>query len=672
MAVSFSQPDPSSPAAISSAHFGTSRRGFDPAEVRDFLRMVATELARSQERERFLEREIIAARAPRAIDITALDEETVTSLLGEETARVLTTARESAAQIRAKAEESSTRLVREAQEEAARVRELAELEASRVRDQATRDSETELESARRQGRQMVEESREYREKVVADVARRREAAREHLVQLATGRDRIIGAFDRARLAANDVIAEMNGLRIETDEAAITPPAAIPAPPTTRVERVEPVEPAIAKPPVVVAPTPPTPPLDDTLVLEREERDDDLDVIPETSIAAQPAEPQIADAGPVDDTTVDDLVVDETTVDDVIVDETTVDDVIVDDVIVDDDVAVGDTEEHEFFTDLEADDDPLDAQFTDGLAAPIDEIGEHDTRPLAQVVELFGAIIPTSHHPAERKTADDVFARLRAARPVDVARQLLDSEHPAEPSPSRTPSPESSTASEPSNATTAVASHDDAIDPITQREEALAPATVSLARKLKRVMADEQNDVLDLLRRREPIRSIDAMMPTFAEQVERYTSVAHYDLRSAAVAGSASMSTDPEERRARRINDAGVVEAVAAWLTSDLVEPMRERIGRSIRDADGDNAELANHVRGMYREWKTQRLDDITVDLLAASYASGARAVVMPGTTVRWVQDPHGTKCPDPAEQVIGEAGPQVHQGCRCVVARHDR
>ena len=55
MAISFSRPDPSSPSAVSGASFPTSRRGFDQEEVRDFLRMVAAELGRLQERERFLE-----------------------------------------------------------------------------------------------------------------------------------------------------------------------------------------------------------------------------------------------------------------------------------------------------------------------------------------------------------------------------------------------------------------------------------------------------------------------------------------------------------------------------------------------------------------------------------------------------------------------------------------
>ncbi|MCU1361174.1 MAG: hypothetical protein JWN99_2463, partial [Ilumatobacteraceae bacterium] len=58
MAISFTRPDPSSPSSVASASFPTSRKGFEQGDVREFLRMVAAELARLQERERFLEREL--------------------------------------------------------------------------------------------------------------------------------------------------------------------------------------------------------------------------------------------------------------------------------------------------------------------------------------------------------------------------------------------------------------------------------------------------------------------------------------------------------------------------------------------------------------------------------------------------------------------------------------
>ena len=177
MAMSFARPDPSSPASVADAGFAIGRRGFDQGEVRDFLRMVAAELGRLQERERFLERELRTSNANRDIASVEMDELTLTRLLGEETARVLTTARESGVQIRQKAEQSAAQMLTEASDEAARLREEAEVEASRRRSDAAADAEAELSMAKQQGREMVNEARAYRERVLSELARRRELAR---------------------------------------------------------------------------------------------------------------------------------------------------------------------------------------------------------------------------------------------------------------------------------------------------------------------------------------------------------------------------------------------------------------------------------------------------------------------------------------------------------------
>ena len=165
MAMSFSRPDPSSPASVADAGFSTSRRGFDQAEVRDFLRMIAAELGRLQERERFLERELRTAQTNPDLNSAQLDDAALTRLLGEETARVLTTARESGVEIRQKAEQAAAQMLSEAADEATRMREEAEIEASRRRTDAASDAEAELSMAKQQGREMVNEARAYRERV---------------------------------------------------------------------------------------------------------------------------------------------------------------------------------------------------------------------------------------------------------------------------------------------------------------------------------------------------------------------------------------------------------------------------------------------------------------------------------------------------------------------------
>ena len=213
MAMSLSRPDPSSPNQIASAAFAPSRKGFDQAEVRDFLRMVAAELARLQEREKFLEREVRAAQRNAPNLAVALDEEVVTRMLGEEAARILATAREGASNIKVRAEEAAERLLREAHDEAQRVREEAVIEAERIRRDASADADAELSMAKQQGREMVNETRAYRERVLSELARRRELARQQIEQLVHGRDRLMQAFERARLAAIDVMAEMAPVEI---------------------------------------------------------------------------------------------------------------------------------------------------------------------------------------------------------------------------------------------------------------------------------------------------------------------------------------------------------------------------------------------------------------------------------------------------------------------------
>ena len=226
MAASLSRPDPSSPTSVAEAAFSTSRRGFNPDEVRAFLVAVAAELSRLTERERQLEAELREARA--ASGPAELDDETVARLLGEETLRVLQTARESAAEIKVRAEDKSAQLVRNATDEANRMRQDAEVEAARRRQEAQADAESEVALAKQQGREMVNEAREYRERVLADLDRRTMLAKRQIEELMGGRDRLLQVFERARLVAVDVTSGLGAID-EPDELVNLTPTTGPVP-----------------------------------------------------------------------------------------------------------------------------------------------------------------------------------------------------------------------------------------------------------------------------------------------------------------------------------------------------------------------------------------------------------------------------------------------------------
>src|SRR5919205_528102 len=93
--------------------FSTARRGFDQGDVRAYLRTVGDELdelnrevAEVEElRGRLfeVEAELAELRSAPPIDLGSLDAAALTSALGEETARVLLTAREAGDEVRARA-----------------------------------------------------------------------------------------------------------------------------------------------------------------------------------------------------------------------------------------------------------------------------------------------------------------------------------------------------------------------------------------------------------------------------------------------------------------------------------------------------------------------------------------------------------------------------------------
>jgi hypothetical protein len=214
----------------------------------------------------------------------------------------------------------------------------------------------------------------------------------------------------------------------------------------------------------------------------------------------------------------------------------------------------------------------------------------------------------------------------------------------------------------------------------QRDASLTPIILTCARKLKRVLADEQNEILHTLRRNEPVRTIDTMLPWQSEQASRYADAVTAELEKAALLGAASIDKGTVKEHKADINRAGATKAAVEALTTNIVAPLRERLERAVADGTGDNEELANSVRGLYREWKTQRIDEHLDDVVRAAFGRGALAAVVPGTRVCWMVDPNGPACPDAEDNALagevaagqqfptGHTSAPAHEGCRCMLA----
>ncbi len=215
-------------------------------------------------------------------------------------------------------------------------------------------------------------------------------------------------------------------------------------------------------------------------------------------------------------------------------------------------------------------------------------------------------------------------------------------------------------------------------PFEQRDADLTPLIVGSARKLKRVLADEQNEVLEALRRNEPVRALDALLPPLSDHVARYSGAISDDLVAAAHAGAA-MVAPTGSGPLRKAETTAATDAAEAVLGEWLVVPLRERLERCVLDGDGDNAGIGKRVRAVYREWKTQHIDEQLDDVIRTAHGRGVLAAIGKGTDVVWVCDDTRHGCSDCDDNSLagsikaGEAFPTghlcapAHIGCRCIL-----
>ncbi len=651
MAMSFSRPDPSSPTSIADAAFGTSRRGFDQAEVRDFLRMVAAEFGRLRERERFLERELQTAQADGGRG--AVDEAMMTQLLGEEAVRVLTTARESSNEIREKAEQAAAQLLHEAGDEASRVREEADIEASRRRADAAADAESELSMAKQQGREMVNEARAYRERVLSELARRRELAREQIEQLIHGRDRLMQAFERARLVAVDVVAEMQPLG-EPDEYVNLTPTTGPLP-VMIANSPRPVEADTHEIEAVAAPA-------ETSVEGTGDSTDDGNA--ELRII------EIDDAGRVDADAVDvSIETDDQAADED--DDAEGADVI--DIADDADDSASDAAES---NDAAADDVASDDEVNDDNAETVasDEDGDDDGDV---VVDLFARLrADTAEEERPDVEADNAVWPPEVLATATENGAVVESDSTAEAAPS-------DSVADAAHEDDELVDADDAEQtPFECRDEVITPLIVSSAKKLKRALADEQNDVLDALRRSDAVHAIEALLPPESEHGTRYAVAVADDLLEAVHAGSATSRTT--NRKIRKALATEAVDVANDAVTQWLVKPLRERLARCISEGEGDNAVVTKKVRAVYREWKTRHIDETLDDVMRCAHGRGVLAGFDLETPIVWEVDTRFAACPDCDDNALagavaagsqfptGDSFAPAHPGCRCLLVAADR
>jgi DivIVA domain-containing protein len=697
------------PETVASRTFATSFRGFDQGEVRTFLKRVSEELAAAAEREAHLRRLLQDALNKAAHP--EVDESVLTAALGEHAARLLGSAREEAASIRAEAETKAARMLRDAENQISRIRSeadgllarrveevdgvtanlrnAAEADARALREKAKADVEAEIQAAKAQGREMVTEARTIRERILADLARRRHIAEVQLDQLRAARERLLEAYSVVRRTLDEGTKELKMAEVEArlaaEEAARRagpppPPPPPPSPPRTDLdvgpqtgEHEAVPEPAGSPPPPTGpppagapepapvgagAPSPQAPALparggstrlrssretqarpdprlrppsrpDESRPSQRWRRPGSGEPAghPEGHEAGAPAERLLSRTSP--------------------------------------------APEPPSITPRPVPPPPARRV---GPPAPSPETGATPPPPEPSASEPAS---PERPAPEEGDRVEAIFARIKADRASVVAK----TSRTAAPSPETVVAPPASeeTASSPRPPTADQGKEISDEFARDRRDELLEPYESMLVRQLKRALQDEQNEVLDKLRRqRRPTGA--SVFPSHEEQVNRFRRIASPALADAARAGARFAGVDAPSDP----SEADIGASVASALASAVVEPLRARLDRQLTgggDGDGppdDAAQLGESISAAYRQWRAQELEPLARHHAADAFGRGAYAGYSAGTALRWVVDDE-TPCPDCDDNALagsvakgepyptGQAHPPAHPGCRCLL-----
>ncbi len=210
-----------------------------------------------------------------------------------------------------------------------------------------------------------------------------------------------------------------------------------------------------------------------------------------------------------------------------------------------------------------------------------------------------------------------------------------------------------------------------------RDNTLAPIAKDLAHRAKRALQDEQNDVLDGLRRQRGKIDVAKVLPAAQDQLSRWAHVLQPSVDSAYAAGAASMASASGDGAT-----AAVPGALLTELATTVVTPLRTRLDTSLESIDAKSPAdieitIAQRLGARYREWRGQDLEEVLGDALTAAFARGAYDAAPQGARLRWVAARVG-KCPDCDDNALeptvrgddfptGQPHPPAHPGCRCLV-----
>ncbi len=627
------------PDAIMHRSFRTVRKGFDPNEVRAFLEVVGRELRGLIDKER----ELLSALtdAERRAANPVLDDATLTAALGQEAARVLSAAHDAAKEVLTRAEEDASRLRSETEAETAQIRhealgllaekrEEAEMMVAELRSSAEQEAHDILETAReeaallraeaqRDAEALIAEAKESRVSILSDLSKRRQAIQLQIEQLRAARDSLIHSLDKSRQAFEESAMLLN----TADE-------------TARQEANKVIREA----------------------KEAEEEGGKEESSPFIGANMEEGEPSMKDSP--------------------------------------------DPKRH--LEDVFA---RLRSSVMSQAAKPRTTSKESVPEGSATVERLSASVIQFERHSAhEAESTSSASNRDENPSSTDLASELAgtttkengsvgtvgDVRHYESTVDDTSPAHEE-TEIDPTVATTTAVDEDrlelasqkddgsgedgSGEEALLRRNEALDVLVTGLVRKLKRILQDIQNELLDNLRvwAGQSSSSSTDLLVIGEQYLEQLHGAASAYLTEAANAGA----------RFFGYKDAATTVELSSLcdeLARAVADPLKDKLDELIADSGDqvtDESNLADQVSAIFRDWKGDRLDEIVTDHLITAFSMGSLSSVGQQAFVRWIVDDGASRCPDCDDNALagalpigesfptGHAHPPAHAGCRCLL-----
>lgn len=725
---------PLDPEEVSDRTFATAFRGFDPVQVRSFLGLVSDELRRLNDQEAVLRRTLegmvpsdhdesllakAQADAARIVEEAKAEADrlvreakdrvaTLGSAATAETTRVIDEAKAEAARIRAGATDDLKSRVDDAEGTAVRKIAEAEREAAALRVQAREEAEATVEAARERGRSMVAEAQAARERMLADLAKRKRAAQSQLEQMRAARDRLLDTLKVARRSIDEMTTRFDAADGGPSSSAL-PSAGAPSsmgegsrPRPVRTRAVTIGEAPVAAPrPHITAPlaqdvageqgraagthdSAPTPvpsvhrPTDAEREIQPvapraleepptgERRSSSLRILRRNKAQPPPISPEPPigreshgegiriigrpSAEPPDREPVGATMPEGPS-------------------FVEREVPLegphGEpVEDHRVGSESAGGFDPPENSLpSEAEPADVGRLEDEVPEAYAGADESAEVDPPPLQREDIRPRIEDLFARIRADREATTtsARTVLGLAEAAD---------SGDASAEPLVATGRTSDADE--DRLQARDSVIEPLAHQLTKRLKRALQDEQNASLDRLRTSRGTARVDQVLARRDDQALPYRNLSGPFLEEAARAGA---STSPHGAIAVPIAD------LATQLADDLTGALRSRLDTVLATAASDNLDLSSlsdRIGSVYREWKTQKVERLAVHYLIAAHERGGFMAYPEGTPLRWIVD-DGGPCPDCDDNALagitprgqnfptGQLHPPAHVGCRCLL-----